>query len=469
MNPVLKADFAAVARRLSLRRLSLRWRLSAAFGLGLLVVVSLLAVATWNLSTGYMLDQRERSATRQAEINARLMERAIQAEPGSLDELLAGLTTGPDSTIMLRREGQWLTSGRQVALSSLPRSLLAFADRGSPARQRFISDGIPVLAVTLPAAGADAYVELSPLLELDKTFRYLSALLIAGSVTCALFGVPLGVWASRRALRPLTALNTAALKVAAGDLGARLPRQADPDLTPLAETFNATAEALEQRVKRDARFATDVSHELRSPLTTMVNVAGVLERRQDMLPEPSRQALTLLLTEIHRFQRMVVDLLEISSADQQEEMHPLELVDLADLVRHVVARKTSSTVPIEVGEPPPLANVDRRRLDRVVENLLDNAERYGGGPVRVGVFLVDGMARMEIDDSGPGVPKELREQIFERFARGAHSGRRGSGTGNGLGLAIVADHVRRHHGTVWVEDRPGGGARFVVELPEAAS
>jgi signal transduction histidine kinase len=87
--------------------------------------------------------------------------------------------------------------------------------------------------------------------------------------------------------------------------------------------------------------------------------------------------------------------------------------------------------------------------------------------VRVGVRSHGGKARIEVDDAGPGVPPELRDRIFDRFDRGARAGRRGADTGSGLGLALVAQHVQRHGGTVRVEDRPGGGARFVVELPEA--
>jgi signal transduction histidine kinase len=111
---------------------------------------------------------------------------------------------------------------------------------------------------------------------------------------------------------------------------------------------------------------------------------------------------------------------------------------------------------------------DRRRLERVVANLLDNAMRHGKGVVRLGVLGRDGQARLEVDDAGPGVPETAREHVFERFARGSPSDRSASDSGAGLGLALVAQHVRDHDGRVWVEDRPGGGARFVVEIPEVA-
>ncbi|MEV6644204.1 ATP-binding protein [Amycolatopsis sp. NPDC051371] len=453
-----------------IRRLSLRWRVAAAFGVGLALVMTVLAVATWNLTTGYMLDQREQSVTRQSEVNVRLVDAALADHSEGLEELLTGLATGPDSSILLSRPTGWLTSGRQIDPAAVPNGLVDQALDGVAARQRFTADGIPVLGVATPV-GRDGsiYVELYPLVELDRAFRYLSALLVTGTVVAALFGVGLGAWAARRALRPLTALTAAASRVARGDLSARLPDQADPDLAPLATSFNTTAGQLEQRVRRDARFASDVSHELRSPLTTMVNVSEVLERRQDTMPEAAQRALRLLRSELRRFQRMVVDLLEISRADQDDVVDSVELVDLGALVRNVVDSRPPSEVRIEIDSDTPLVVADRRRVDRVVANLLDNADRYGGGAVAVTVRRHGDHARIEVDDGGSGVPPALRERIFERFARGLHAARRDQETGSGLGLAIVADHVHRHEGHVWVEDRPGGGARFVVELPEATT
>jgi signal transduction histidine kinase len=453
-----------------IRRLSLRWRVAAAFGIGLALVMTVLAVATWNLTTGYMLDQREQSVTRQSEVNVRLVDTALAEHADDLDELLTGLATGPDSSILLSRPAGWLTSGRAVDPAAVPAALLGQARHGVAARQRFFAGGIPVLGVATPVGGdGSLYVELYPLLELDRTFRYLSTLLVTGTVAAALFGVGLGAWTARRALRPLTALTSAASRVARGDLAARLPEQSDPDLAPLAASFNTTAGELEQRVRRDARFASDVSHELRSPLTTMVNVSEVLERRQDAMPETAQRALRLLRSELRRFQRMVVDLLEISRADQDEADDAVELVDLGELVRNVVESRPASGVRLETGLAAPLVSADRRRMDRVVANLLDNADHYGGGAVAVSVHRHEDRARIVVDDAGSGVPPALRERIFERFARGLHAARRDHATGSGLGLAIVADHVHRHGGRVWVEDRPGGGARFVVELPEATA
>lgn len=450
--------------------LSLRWRVAVAFGLVALVLTGALAVVTWNLASGYMLRQREDGAVLQTAVNVRLVEGVLRSGSPGLRDLIAGITTDSDSTVLLEREDGWLTGGRQVGPDDLPSPLLDLARDGVPARQRLVVEGLPVIAVTLPVPGdGSAYVELHPLPQLDRTFRFLSSVLIAGVATSVLLGVALGSWASRRALRPLTELTDAASRVARGDLGARLPDRDDPDLAPLAASFNRTAEALESRVRRDTRFAGDVSHELRSPLTTMANAAAVLENRRDELSGTARRALDLLTGEVERFQRMVVDLLEISRDDPGRaapDGDDAEVLDLAELVAAVTALRAGPAPAVEAAGPVPVRG-DRRRLDRVVVNLLENADRYGGGPVRVAVTRSGGRARIEVDDAGPGVPEELREQVFERFTRGSRAGRRGDDTGSGLGLALVALHVDRHGGSVHVEDRPGGGARFVVDLPEA--
>jgi len=446
--------------------LSLRWRVAIAFGLASVAVAGLVAVATWQLATTYMLDQRRQSATLQATVNARLVEASSRSGSGSLDELLSGLVVDPGSSILLARPDGLLTGGRAVDPADLPSQLLT----PDPGETRWLVteiDGIRVLAISLQGGNAGTvFVELFPLVELGRIQHFLILVLVAGAAASGLLGVGLGWWTSKRALRPLTELTESAARVAGGDLHVRLPEQSDPDLAPLASTFNATVEALERRVRLDARFAGDISHELRSPLTTMVNAIEVLRHRQREIPAVAGQAVDLLAGEVERFRTMLLDLLEISRSDEDVDDRAMEPIDLAILVAKV--RETSHmTFPLVVATPPPAIYADRRRLVRVVANLLDNAERHGGGVAKVTVTQRQGRARLEVDDAGPGVPVEHREQVFERFARGGHAGERGGESGSGLGLALVARHVRLHSGTVWVEDAPGGGARFVVELPAA--
>jgi signal transduction histidine kinase len=175
----------------------------------------------------------------------------------------------------------------------------------------------------------------------------------------------------------------------------------------------------------------------------------------------------LLAAELRRFQRMVTDLLEISRFDTGSAELSLDDVRVDELVQHAVQAGGNGTLPVELA--PDVAglqvSVDKRRIERVVANLVENASVYAGGVTRLAVEATGDTVRLIVEDAGPGVPAEGRERIFERFFRGSAAGRRGAGDGTGLGLALVAEHVHLHGGRVWVEDRSGGGSRFVVELP----
>jgi signal transduction histidine kinase len=287
--------------------------------------------------------------------------------------------------------------------------------------------------------------------------------------------VLLGAWAARRAVRPLADAAQAAQAIAGGGLGTRLEPGDDPDLQVLAASFNDMAAALEKRVERDARFASDVSHELRSPLTTLSTSAEVLNSRRDELPEKAAVAVDLLVADLGRFQNLVEDLLEISRFDAGAVRLHREDLAVAEFVRQAVAVSSLPDADLRVDPRAEdlVIQADKRRLARVVANLLENAKHYGGGDVTVAVEpsqpegeeITD--VQIAVEDHGPGVPPEERMLIFERFARGGSSGRRGIGEGAGLGLALVDEHVRLHGGRVWVDDRRDGteGARFVIELP----
>jgi signal transduction histidine kinase len=250
--------------------------------------------------------------------------------------------------------------------------------------------------------------------------------------------------------------------VAAGDLDARMPLTRDPDLAELASSFNTTADALQRRVRADARFAADVSHELRTPVTTMVNSMQLITSLGEQLPPQLEEPVRLLAGDLERFRRLVVDLLEISRDDSSDDGSTREPVRIAELVRR--AADSAAGRPITVvgtAAAGTVSNVDKRRLERAVANLVDNAERHGGGCESVAVEAVNGSVSIVVDDAGPGVPAQQRARIFDRFARSPGA----SADGAGLGLAIVARHVRWHGGDVEVQDRPGGGARFVVRVP----
>lgn len=451
-----------------LGRVPVRHRVIAAFALGSVAVSAVVAVVTWNLTTGYMLQQREQSVTRQALVNARLVDTRLASGSSDLGALLTGLASSPEAAIFVRQPDGWISGGTatdNIDVADMPSGLIDAAGRGDIARQRLRVGGAPLVAVAMKLGESKAsYVEVFPLRDLDRVFQFISITLLAGVLASGLLGGTIGWWASRRVLRPLTELTAAAARIAHGDLSTRLPERDDKDLGPIAAAFNETASDLQERVARDARFASDVSHELRSPVTTMAAAMEVLVRRRGEASPAARHAIDLLDADLRRFRRLVGDLLEISRVDQGAFRLSAERLDLAELARYVLAR-SSNGKPMAVEAPGPVPVLgDRRRLEQVVSNLVDNAQEHGRGLVRVAVCHADGLVRLEVDDAGPGVPAADRERIFERFARVSDRDRRIEDTGSGLGLALVAQHVRLHSGQVWVTDRPGGGARFVVEL-----
>ena len=447
-------------------RLGLRARITVAFALGALLLSMVMGGLTYAVTLRYLVRQRENAVVHQAYVNAQLIRAGLRSARPDVTQLLAGLeTSSAGSESVLRYTDRWFATSIVVGRDALPPRLRAVVLDGSPARQRYRFDGSPHLAVGVPIPSVDAhYFEVFTLAELDRTVRLIGGTLAAAAALTTLAGALLGRWASGRVLTPVSQAAHAAADIASGNLDTRLEAGADPDMAVLSSSFNHMVDALSDRIDRDARFASDVSHELRSPLTTVATSLEVIMSRRHELPERAQLALDLLAADVERFERLVQDLLEISRFDAGVARLAVEDVRLDELVRHAAPDAEIDVDPHAAGL---LIRADKRRLERVVTNLLSNAAKHGGGAERVGVRRVGTTVRLEVDDQGPGVPAEDRERVFERFARGAAAGRRSGsgGDGVGLGLALVDEHVRLHHGRVWVEDRPGGGARFIVELP----
>ncbi|MGY1608437.1 MULTISPECIES: sensor histidine kinase [unclassified Geodermatophilus] len=460
----------AATRRRTGRWRTLRGRATLAFTAVTVVLSAVLAVAVWTAVSQYLLVQRERSTLIQTADNAAQVQRALGTEGLSVPQLLAALPRETGSVSLYVDDGEWVTTSLLVGRDDVPAVLAETVVDGTPARQRIEVHGSTVMVVGIPLAGLDeAYFEVFPLDELDRTYRVLGVVL-----TVAVIGLlpPLflvGWWITGPALRPLQRIASAAGAIAGGDLSARIDPRGDPSLTPIASSFNRTAAALEARVRADARFAADVSHELRTPLTAMLGALDLVEGSGVHLPPDGREGLSLLRAEVVRFERLVADLLEISRADAGNADLAVEEVRLAALVEETLARRrlAGRTTPrLDIGEDAARAviHADKRRLERVLGNLMDNADKHGGGLTGVTVSCGDAVVRVLVDDDGPGVPEEERSRIFERFARGSGSIRTRT-EGAGLGLALVARHVQAMGGTVTVDESPSGGARFAVELP----
>jgi len=489
-------------------QIGLRARVTMAVALVGLLLSIVLSITTVTVARNTLLTAREDALTRQALDNSETIRGGIDnAEAADLQTLLSSLPAGgvPSLTVT-GSDGQPVpvsVDGR-FGIDALPGAL---RDRVVEDREggimRFESDGEALVAVGIPLPDSDAsYFEVNQLDDIQTAVRTLSLTLIVVTALATLLAMALGVWTSRYALLPLRRIGTAAESVALGQLDTRIDYDDyanDVDLAPLVANFNDMVSALQQRIDRDARFASDVSHELRSPLTTLNASIEVLMNSRDQLSERSQQALDLLDLDMQRFTQLVEDLLEISRFDAGAVRLELDEVALVPAIEAAVHATSGREVPVDAD--PELVglvvSIDKRRLMRILANFLDNAAKYAGGATAVYVELhgaapsstatttattsaspsaaartaaadtTEPTVHIAIEDQGPGVPEAERTRIFDRFSRGDQGGSRGMDIGVGLGLALAAEHARLQGGRVWVEDRHDGGqgARFVVELP----
>jgi signal transduction histidine kinase len=467
--------FRRLVNRFRPAALGLRRRILLIFTLGSLLLSVFLATTTYGLTRSNVVNERIDTAIITSQRNAQGVERDLRSLPADAEAARASLTRIGVQDYLIWYDESWSGGGATFQDADVPPPLVTrVIDEGTSASQVVrLSDELSVV-VGWDIPGIGAYFEAFSLAEADSTLTSVRlSLILAAAITTGL-GILLGVFSARRAVRPVGTAAQAASAIAGGRLDTRLETTDDPDLRILTDTFNDMAEALQQRVERDARFASDVSHELRSPLMTLSASVEVMEARRDELPERSQAALDLLSSDVKRFQGLVEDLLEISRFDAGAVRLHMEELLAAEFVRQAVAVSSLPDTPVVVSERAELALIrgDRRRLARVIANLIDNARAYGGGEPEVSITVLNpddepmSHILIVVEDHGPGVAEEERDLVFERFARGGGAGRRTGSEGAGLGLSLVDEHVRMHGGRVWVEDRLDGepGARFVIEL-----
>jgi len=421
-----------------------------------------LTALTYLITRNSLLDQRVSAAKVQAFSNARDIQLSID-NPQEVAGTFLGLPVEPGGFAHLSEPR--LNTRVGFGVDRFPTELRNAVSNGRSAQQLFDSDGVPYVGIGVHLAGADTgYFEAFPLEGTERTLRTVLTALLIGTAVTTLFATFSGLSTTRRLLRPLGQVADAASEIAGGALGARLDRNPDPDLDRLTGSFNDMADAVQTRIEREARFASDVSHELRSPITALSAAVEVLDARRDDLPERSRQALDVVVGQVRRFDEMVIDLLELSSLDAGATDLNTELVDLAELCGRIAANYGYAGLAVDVRRRATTEIwIDKIRFERILANLLDNAAAHAGGPQRISIEpSTRQTVLVVVEDHGPGVAASERQRIFERFARGSASRHR---IGTGLGLALVAEHARAQGGEAWVEDRPGGGARFVVRLP----
>jgi two-component system, OmpR family, sensor kinase len=331
-----------------------------------------------------------------------------------------------------------------------------------------------VRAATVPGTSA-TLITATSLADVDATLRRLLAIMLL--VTLVVLGAlaVLGLWVVRVGLRPLDEIGATAAAIADGDLTRRVER-AEPRtevgrlglaLNAMLAQIEAAFDAQAASERRLRRFVADASHELRTPLAAVRAYAELFGRGADRRPDDLERAMTGIGRESERMTVLVEDLLLLARLD---EGRPLERepVELDEVVTEAVdaAVAVDPDRPVDLKADPVVVLGDRDRLRQVLDNLLSNVRAHtpAGSPVRVKVGAENGLAVVEVADSGPGMTSEETARVFERFYRSDSSRSRATG-GVGLGLSIVAAVAEAHGGSVSAQSTPGDGATFRITFP----
>ncbi len=437
-----------------------------AFGLLSLVVAGAVSSATYSAARWYLLNQREDSGITRAVLDSRSVAASLAgglAPVTALEQVPSVGTSQP----MIQVKGTWYTSGVTVPPDALPSSLLAVAAKDGGAQQRTTIGDEQYLLVAIQL-DTGIYVEVFPLRELDLILTIGGWLLVVQTLIAGIIGIFIGRYTFARIIRPLHRLGAGARRIAGGEFSTRIPLTRDPDLDPIAASFNEMAESVQSRIKREQRFSANVSHELRSPLTAVVGTVELLERNLADLPEREQGLIGTLQTQTARMSQMLLDLLEISRIGNDDPLLK-ETVSVTTLCLDAIRVRALPEDLIHVDETDHhLITTDTRRFERIVGNLIDNANRHGGGVTAIRIARITDTDSehivVTVEDAGPGIPINEVPKLFEPFTRGEEAKKT---SGAGLGLAIAIEQAHLLDVELRVESVDPHGARFVMEIPVA--
>jgi two-component system, OmpR family, sensor histidine kinase MtrB len=409
--------------------------------------------------------------------------------------LTRGGSAGDFDVVMVYRTGNTERPpaiSRQGVYPALPPELRAGVQGGGQYTQYALvpddaGEPRPTLLVGVPVPGdvsSPEEIELYyafPLDQEEETLSLIRSTVAISGIALTLFVAGIGVLVTRLVVDPVRRAAGTAQRLAEGQLEERMAVRGEDDLARLATSFNAMADSLQRQITQleglsqlQQRFTSDVSHELRTPLTTVQMAADVLhESRGDFPPHVARSA-ELLHEELDRFERLLSDLLEISRYDAGAAVLDWAPTDLGSLVGRVVdgmgslAERHGCELRVTGPADPVIAEVDARRVERILRNLVGNAVEHGSGrPIEVTLAANRTAAAVTVRDHGVGLSSAEAQHVFDRFWRADPSRVRTVG-GSGLGLSISLEDARLHGGWLQVWGQPGLGAQFRLTVPLVA-
>jgi two-component system, OmpR family, sensor histidine kinase MtrB len=522
----LRLRRALIRVRRLLRDLPARWRRSIQFRVISVTMALSIAIAT---GLGYfiiqrvavgVLQNRQDVAANQAAAGFSAARSALEAKtaessPDQLDladtldtTLCNGSADEFQVAVLLTKPWAFPVTCERLDPATLPSSLIksvtgspnqtfhAFADVGyQSAKGGAPQSGMALVygqLVTINppqgATGADADTPIEagvyyvfPLAKDQDTLNRVEESLVLAGLVLILALAGIAWFVTRQVVLPVRMAAGIAERLAAGRLEERMRVRGEDDLASLATSFNKMAANLQSQIRRleelsrvQRRFVSDVSHELRTPLTTVRMAADLIhEERENFDPTVARSA-ELLQTQLDRFEELLADLLEISRFDAGAAILDAEPVDLGDLVRRAVdnseplAQRKGSRIVIEAPAQPAIAEVDTRRIDRIMRNLVVNAIEHGEGrDIVIRIRASEDAVAVAVRDHGVGLRPGESSLVFNRFWRADPARARTTG-GTGLGLAIALEDARLHHGWLQAWGEPGGGSQFRLTVPRTA-
>jgi signal transduction histidine kinase len=429
-------------------------------------VTAMLVVATSLAIAGIAIVLYVRAALRDdARTTARLRARAIAAQVASADHTFIAGDADEEFVQVLLVDGTIFASSPNIADEPVVASL-------RPGEERILEsapleDG-PFLVIAVPTRGAGEIDMLIVGRSLEAVTEATTAMVTVLAVAIPLLLLVVGLVTWRvvgRALAPVEGIRREVEAISSSELHRRVPDAPGGDeISRLASTMNSMLTRLQEGHQRERRFVSDASHELRSPIASIRQHAEVALLHPDTTT--TSELASVVLEEGERLQRIVEDLLLLSSIDEGSLRLLIAPVDLDDVVLEEATRLRTTTglrIATETVSAGRVAG-DRPKLERLVRNLTENAARHAHGVVGLSLGASDDGVVFSVEDDGRGIPTQDRERIFERFVRLDEARDRDSG-GSGLGLSIVLELAAAHGATLVVTEASLGGARFEVRFP----
>lgn len=368
----------------------------------------------------------------------------------------------------------------KVSADSWPELARAREEGFSQIQLRDAPDGTPVINAAAPVGlKGSTLLTTRNAVDITETVRSARSTLVGAVMLALAISIALSLFLARTIVLPLRSLAKAAIRVRLGREREvevpRLPERGD-DIGLLARAISDMTDALRQRIDAVEHFAADVAHEIKNPLASLRSAIESLGRVND--PDLKTQLIDIASHDVRRIDRLVTEIADASRIDAEISRAKFELIDLGALAAAIIERRQNRSenneLSVELSRPPRPANVRGVpiRLERVIENLLDNAVSFSpkGGRIDLAVSINPDTVTLAICDQGPGIPEEAREKIFQRF----HSVRpdeEAFGDHSGLGLAIARTIAEAHDGQLAAGNREDGqsGACIILTLPRAVT